>query len=143
MGETPNLLRTAPIRRRTDKGLTAFIIEHADDLRARREQGERAEDILPLVEQRFGRPIKLVTFASLLSRLVPRKPAKERPSLRYEPPTEKQIKKAPRQPPDHRAREPPAPAAGEPDRHSGTNHTEQPGISRPIKAKIFLPKQSG
>jgi hypothetical protein len=142
MDETPNLLRTAPIRRPTDQGLTAFILEHKDDLHARREQGERAEDILPLVEQMLGRPLKLVTFASLLSRHVPLKTQRKRSTLTFEPPPERQIEAVAKPALRERAREPPPLGSDGAGQVAGGNHTEQPGVPRPIKAKLFIPKQS-
>lgn len=136
--EPPNLLRTAPIRRQVDQSLTAFILSHADDLRARRVAGERAEDILPLVEQMLGRSVKLVTFASLLSRHVRLAPKPRRSDLTFEAP--KQLTKSANQPAlRQRAREPPRSPSRDaiPPATTGS-HTEQPGIVRPIKPKIFI-----
>ena len=142
MVETANLLRTEPIRRRTDQGLTAFILDHQDDLRARREQGERAEDILPLVERMLGRPIKLVTFASLLSRHVPLAAKQKHSPLTFQPPTERHIETVTKPALRERAREPPPLGSDGAGQVAGGNHTEQLGVSRPIKAKLFVPKQT-
>ncbi|WP_284178082.1 hypothetical protein [Rhabdaerophilum sp. SD176] len=138
MDEEPaNLLRTAPIRRQVDQSLTAFIVSHADDLRARRIAGERAEDILPLVAQMLGRPIKLVTFASLLSRHVPIEPKPPHSGLKFEQAPKQPIKAANQPALRQRAREPPARSKDAvppiPD-----NHTEQPGIARAIKPNLFI-----
>lgn len=136
----PNLLRTAPIRRQVDQSLTAFILSHADDLRARRVAGERAEDILPLVEQMLGRSVKLVTFASLLSRHAPIKAKPQRADLTFEQPPQQLTKSANEPALRQRAREPPPPPFREAGSPVAGSHTEQPGISRPIKSKLFLPK---
>lgn len=137
--ETPNLLRTAPIRRRAEQSLTTFILKYADDLRARREQGERAEDMLPLVAQMLGRSVKLVTFASLLSRLVPLKgvEADSAPQVGAPPELPRKTIKEPE--PGQRAREPPVSGSGVPGRVFGDNHIEQIGVVRPVKSKIFVP----
>ncbi len=137
----PNLLRTAPIRRQVDQSLTAFILSHADDLRARRVAGERAEDILPLVEKMLGRSIKPVTFASLLSRHVPIRPTKSRPILTFEVLSEHRGQTAPTRAKRQRAREPPAPSSSDAVLPAAAaSHSEQAGIARPIKPKPFLPK---
>lgn len=138
----PNLLETAPIRRQVDQRLTAFILEHADVLHGRRIAGERAEDILPLVVQMLGRPIKLVTFSSLLSRHVPlaAKAKQKRSTLTFQPPREQQSKTVLAHEQRSRAREPPTSGPVDTGRPSAAGHSEQPGISRPIKSKLFLPK---
>lgn len=139
--EPPNLLRTEPIRRRIEQGLTDFILAYADDLRARRDQGERAEDILPLVEKMLGRSIKPVTFASLLSRHVPIRPKKSRPTLTFEVLSEQRGQTAPTRAKRQRAREPPAPSSSDAVLPAAAaSHSEQAGIARPIKPKPFLPK---
>ena len=139
--DTPNLLQTAPIRRRVDQGLTAFILEHAVDLHARRVARERAEDILPLVEQMLGRPIKLVTFASLLSRHVPLVAKPKRTTLTFKVPPEQRGETAPTYGQRQRAREPPAPSSSDAVLPAAAgSHSEQAGIARAIKPKTFFPK---
>lgn len=142
MDEEPaNLLRTAPIRRQVDQSLTAFIVSHADDLRARRIAGERSEDILPLVAQMLGRPIKLVTFASLLSRHVPIKSKPLRSGLKFEQAPKQPIKVENEPASRQRAREPP-PRSQDAVPPIVGSHIEKPGITRAIKPKPFIANET-
>jgi hypothetical protein len=140
--QLPNLLRTAPIRRQVEQGLTAFILAHVEDLHARRIAGERAEDILPLVSQMLGRPIKPVTFASLLSRYVPIEPKPPRSGLKFEQALKQPIKSANQAALRQRAREPPPSLSKDAVPPIPANHTEQPGIARAIKPKPFIANET-